>query len=63
MQISNKTLIILIILIIILIWYARSAKSDISRYKTIIDTYMADSTDKKPSTKKVRFNLPQEKND
>lgn len=60
MEISNKTLAVLIIITVVLLWYVRSAKNDVSRYKNIIDTYMSENTtSKKSSMKKVRFDVPE----
>lgn len=62
MQVNNKTLIVIIVAVIVLLWYVKSARSEVSRYKNIIDTYMSeDSNNKKSSMKKVRFNLPNNK--
>lgn len=54
MEVSIKIVIAVVVITIILLWYVNSTRSDVSRYKNIIDTYMSESTDKK----KVRFKMP-----
>jgi uncharacterized protein YaaR (DUF327 family) len=43
MVISNKYIILVVILIILIIWYVKSTKDDVARYKSIIDNYMEKS--------------------
>lgn len=62
MQINNKIVIIVVITIVILVIYVISTRNDISRYRNIIDTYMSNnSSSKKSSMKKIRFNEPNKK--
>ncbi len=61
MEINNKIIYIIIILLVMLFWYITTIQKDLSRYKNIIDSFISENT-KKSSLKKVRFNLPPEKN-
>lgn len=48
MQIDTKYIAIVVIVILLILWYTKTAYSDVDRYKKIIDTYIGTNIEDKP---------------
>lgn len=58
MNIKSLTLISIILVVVII--YVSNMRDQISRYKSIIDSYTIGGSEKKSILKKVRFKLPED---